>query len=50
MTSTAQIGALLDEIERLRAALEQIADGLPNHRAPHRFSAAKDIARLALGG
>lgn len=37
-----------DAIEGLRLALSMIADGLPNERAPHRFSMARDIARLAL--
>lgn len=34
--------------ERLAAALEEIADGLPRERSTRRFSRARDIARSAL--
>ena len=37
-------------IERLSAALERIAGGFPEVRAPHRVTAMRDLARTTLKG
>lgn len=39
---------LLATVERMRGGLEKIASGLPETRAVHRLSEARDIARAAL--
>ena len=42
------VPALIAERDALRAGLEEIANGLPEVRAAHRFSAARDLARQLL--
>ena len=43
-----RLKATEERAERLEGALRRIADGLHDVRAPHRFSAAREIADAAL--